>query len=190
MRNTVKNLSTSYKKFFLNKKKINITSTNKKNNNKNNVKSSKVMKLKKYKMAINDVECLNNNNINNNINDKKIKNILDLKLIQNKIQYGLRKKNEKEKKKSNDKNNEYNGEFSFNRDFFVNNYYDDNVDMKQCENNNDIINFVNSKKEWCNLIQSNIITNLPEFENNKKIYEENYECDTPQFTTLDEQKLN
>ena len=191
MRNTMKNLGTSYKKFFLNKKKLNITSTNKKNNNnknindKYNVKSNKAKKIQKYKISINDEECLNNNN---NQDDKKIKHILDLKLIQNKIQYGLRKKDEKEKKKSN-KNNENIQEFSFNRDFMGDNQYDENDEMKH-ENNDDIINLVNCKKEWCNLIQSNIISNLLEPESNKKIYEENYEYDTPQFTTLDEQKLN
>ena len=195
MRNTMKSLNFSYKKFFLNKKKINITSTNKKNNNKsknkkNNLKSSsKVLRIKKCKIAINDEECLNNiNNMNNNINDKMIKKILELKLIQNKIQYGLAKKSEIFQKKSSN-NHEYIQEFSFNKDYILDNY-DENDNKKKYDNDNvndDIINIVN-KNEWCNLIQSNIITSLPEFEMNKRIYEENYECDTPQFTTLNEQK--
>jgi hypothetical protein len=63
--------------------------------------SSKVVRIKKCKITINDEECLNNiNNMNNNINDKMIKKILELKLIQNKIQYGLAKKSEIFQKKS------------------------------------------------------------------------------------------
>ena len=187
MHNTMKNL-TSYKKFFLNRKKINITATNKnkinkndKNtNNKYNVKSNKVVRIKKYKLSINDEESFNNNKMK----DKMIKTFLDLKLIQKKIINGLNKKNETIKKKP-----AYNNEFSFNRDFILDNYYIDNDGIKRCENNNDdIINFVNND-DRSNLIQSNIITNISEIERNKKIYEENYECDTPQFTTLDEQKL-
>ena len=192
MRNTVKSLNFSYKKFFLNKKKIKITSTNKKNNNKsknkkNNMKSNKVVRLKKYKIAINDEECLNNINNKSNINDKMIKRILELKVIQNKIQCGLGKKSEIFKKKLSNNNNEHIQEFSFNKDYILDNY-DENDNKKKYENNNDdIINLVN-KNEWCNLIQSNIITSFPEFEMNKRIYEENYECDTPQFTTLNERK--
>jgi hypothetical protein len=156
----------------------------------NNLKSSsKVLRIKKCKIAINDEECLNNiNNRNNNINDKMIKKILELKLIQNKIQYGLAKKSEIFQKKSSN-NHEYIQEFSFNKDYILDNY-DENDNKKKCDNDNvndDIINLVN-KNEWCNIIQSNIITSLPEFEMNKRIYEENYECDTPQFTTLNEQK--
>ena len=192
MRNTMKSLNFSYKKFFLNRKKIklNISSTNKKNNikrkkEKNNLKSNKVVKIKKYKIAINDEECLNNDKSNNNINDNMIKKILGLKLMQNKNQYGLSKKSEIFKKKSGN-NNENIQEFSFNKDYIVDNY-DENDNQKNCVNNDDLINLIN-KNEWCNLIQSNIITSLPEFGMNQRIYEENYECDTPQFTTLNEQK--
>ena len=192
MRNTMKSLNFSYKKFFLNRKKIklNITSTNKKKNNKNkkeknNLKSNKVVKIKKYKIAINDEECLNNDKSNNNINDNMIKKILGLKLMQNNIQYGLSKKSEIFKKKSSN-NDENIQEFSFNKDYIVDNY-DENDNQKNCVNNDDLINLIN-KNEWCNLIQSNIITSLPEFGMNQRIYEENYECDTPQFTTLNEQK--
>lgn len=200
MHNTMKNLNYSYKKFFLNKKKINITSINKtKNNNKNtknkieknknssnyNVKSNKFVRLKKYKISINDEELFNKNI--NNINNGSIKSIIDLKLIQNRIQNGLdnNSNNISEKKKIN------NDEFSFNRDYFEENYNIVNDEIKKCENiNEDIINFVNVKiNDKNNLIQSKIIANISEMEINKKIYDENYECDTPQFTTIDEQKL-
>ena len=156
MNNTVRNLSSSYKKFFLNKKKINITSTEKKN------------KIEK-----------------NYINNKMIKSILDVKRLQNKIQYDLNKKIEKIKKKLNNENNEHINEFSFNQDYIVDNYYIENNPNKKWKNNNNIeINLVN-KKGLSNLIQSNIITNFPELERNKKIYEENYECETPKFTKLE-----
>lgn len=193
MHNTMKGLRASYKKFFLDKKKLNITSNNKnknnkiknsinsKSNNKYNVKSNKVMKLKKN-ISMNNEECFNNNNINYNINEQVIKSIFDLRIFQNKIKIGLNKKDEKIKKKSADNN-----EFSFNRDFIMDNYYIENDEMKKLDNNNEtIIDFVNNN-EKSNLIQSNLMTNLSEIERNKKIYDENYECDTPQFTTLNEQ---
>ena len=198
MHNTMKSLNTSYKKFFLNKKKINVTSMNKnknlmknnknKNNTNINAKSNKAVRIKKYKIAINDEECLNNNYINNNdINDKMIKSILDLKYIQNKIQNEF----EKKFKKKNDekKNNEHINEFSFNRDFFINNYFNENDFMKNNENNNDNMFDISNKNNRCILIQSKLMANLSELEGNKRIYDENYECDTPQFTTLDEKKL-
>ena len=174
MNNTVRNLSSSYKKFFLNKKKINITSTEKKNNNKKFIlKNGNLIKNKKNKIE------------KNYINNKMIKSILDVKRLQNKIQYDLNKKIEKIKKKLNNENNEHINEFSFNQDYIVDNYYKENNSNKKWKNNNNIeINLVN-KKGLNNLIQSNIITNFPEFERNKKIYEENYECETPKFTKLE-----
>ena len=174
MNNTVRNLSSSYKKFFLNKKKINITSTEKKNNNKKFIlKNGNLIKNKKDKME------------KNFINNKMIKSILDVKRLQNKIQYDLNKKIEKIKKKLNNENNEHINEFSFNQDYIVDNYYIENNPNKKWKNNNNIeINLVN-KKGLSNLIQSNIITSFPELERNKKIYEENYECETPKFTKLE-----
>ena len=121
----------------------------------------------------------------NYINNKMIKSILDVKRLQNKIQYDLNKKIEKIKKKLNNENNEHINEFSFNQDYIVDNYYKENNSNKKWKNNNNIeINLVN-KKGLNNLIQSNIITNFPELERNKKIYEENYECETPKFTKLE-----
>ena len=76
-------------------------------------------------------------------------------------------------------------ESSFNKDYSNNNnYYNDvdyNNDYNYKINNNDIIDIFN-KKERCNLIQSKLMKM-----DNEGIYEENYECDTPQFTTLDAQ---
>ena len=192
MRNTMRNLSISYKKFFLNKKKINIASINKNKNinksekNKNsNEQNKKMHKIKKFNIAINDDE-ISRNKIekNEDLHKKIIKSILNLKYIQNKVQNEFQKKNEMIMKKISVKNYEEDSikEFSFNKDYTNNNYYNDEC-INNCENNNDDIMEILNKKERCNLIQSKIM----KLEKNKGIYEENYECDTPQFTTLDAQ---
>ena len=197
MHNTMKSLNTSYKKFFLNKKKINIISMNKnknlmknnKNNTNHNVKNNKAVRIQKYKIAINDEECLNNNYLNNNdINDKMIKSILDLKYIQNKIQNEFQKKLKKKNPNDENKNNEHINEFSFNREFFINNYFNENDYIKNDENNNDNMFDISNKNNRCILIQSKLMANISDLEGNKRIYDENYECDTPQFTTLEEKK--
>ena len=193
MHNSVRNLDTSYINYFLKKKKVNITSKSK-NKNKNiqndinkNVKSRKMIKIKKYKIVINDEECLDNKFTNNDINDRVIKSILDLKNIQNKIQDDFQNRKEKIYKK--EKDNENMNEFSFNREFFINNYFNENNDIKNSEyNNGDIIDIIN-EKERCNLIKSKIINaGISGFKFNKGIYDENCECDTPRFTTLDKKK--
>ncbi len=192
MGNTMRSLSISYKKFFLNKKKINIASINKnKNINKSekyknsNEQNKKMHKIKKFKIAINDDE-ISRNKIekNEDLHKKIIKSILNLKYIQNKVQNEFQKKNEMIMKKISVKNYEEDSikEFSFNKDYTNNNYYNDEC-INNCENNNDDIMEILNKKERCNLIQSKIM----KLEKNKGIYEENYECDTPQFTTLDAQ---
>ena len=192
MRNTMRNLSISYKKFFLNKKKINIASINKNKNinksekNKNsNEQNKKMHKIKKFNIAINDDE-ISRNKIekNEDLHKKIIKSILNLKYIQNKVQNEFQKKNEMIMKKISVKNYEEDSikEFSFNKDYTNNNCYNDEC-INNCENNNDDIMEILNKKERCNLIQSKIM----KLEKNKGIYEENYECDTPQFTTLDAQ---
>lgn len=191
LRNTMKNLSISYKKFFLNKKKINLLSINKnkniRNKNKNNsVQNCKTDRIKKCKMTIYDDECSRNKfEKNKDLNDKIIKSILNLKYIQNKIQHEFQKKDESIMKKIKVKKYEEDSikEFSFNKDYTNNNYYNNDDDYNNDYNNinNDKIDIFN-KKERCNLIQSKLMKM-----DNKGIYEENYECETPQFTTLDEQ---
>lgn len=191
MYNTMKNFNSSYKKFFLSKKKVKIASKEKsvkKTYRATNTPNIKKMSIKKYKIAINDEDFLNNKLTKNKINDKIIKSILNLKNIQNKIQNEFYKKNEKIQKKQ--IKNDYSREFSFKKEYIFDclsdGYYDSNEknSLKDLENNNEkMIDIVNKKVN--NLIQSNILTGFSDFDKNQGIYEENYECDTPQFTTLD-----
>ena len=60
--------------------------------------------------------------------------------------------------------------------------------MKKSENNNDNMIDINNNNR-CILIQSKLMSSLSDLERNKRIYDENYECDTPQFTTLEEKIL-
>ena len=194
LRNTMKSLSISYKKFFLNKKKIHLLSVDKnkniRNKNKNNsLQNCKTDRIKKSKISICDEECSRNKfEKNKELNNKIIKSILNLKYIQNKIQHEFQKKDGAIMKKIKVRNCEEDpiNEFSFNKDYSNNNnYYNDddyNNDYNYKNNNNDIIDIFN-KKERCNLIQSKLMKM-----DNEGIYEENYECDTPQFTTLDDQR--
>ena len=174
LNSTKKKLNSSYKKFFMNKKKIKITSTEKKNINKKNIlKTDRCSKNKKINLE------------NNNNNNKMIKSIFDVKHLQNKIQNLLNKRCEKIVEKLDDKNIEHIDEFSFKQDYIVDNYYNENNFNQKFKNNNDIEINLDNKKVLSNLIQSNIISSLPESERNKTIYEENYNCDTPQFNTLE-----
>ena len=192
LRNTMKSLSISYKKFFLNKKKIHLLSVDKnkniRNKNKNNsVQNCKTDRIKKSKISICDEECSRNKfEKNKELNNKIIKSILNLKYIQNKIQHEFQKKDGAIMQKIKVRNCEEDpiNEFSFNKDYSNNNNYynDDDYNNDYKNNNNDIIDIFN-KKERCNLIQSKLMKM-----DNEGIYEENYECDTPQFTTLDDQR--
>ena len=200
MHNTMKTMNSSYKKFFLKKKKIKIGSLKTKRiktaNKGKNTTSKKKLCVKKYKIAINDEDFVNNNiYAKNKVNNKMIKSILNLKYIQNKIKSDFEKKNGQIKKQENYL--EHHNEFSFNKEYIIENLsddyyiYNDNNDKKMQKNNNeDILELVGKKVNVNNLIQSNIITGFSEFDKNNGIYEENYECETPQFTTLDAQKNN
>ena len=194
LRNTVKNLSISYKNFFLNKKKISIPSINtniKKNINNNNKKNNNVQickthRIKKRKISINDNEYSRNKfEKNNDANNKIIKSIINLRYLQHKIQDEFQKKTEAIMKKIKVKNYEedYIKEFSFNKDYTNNNYSNDDDYINNYKNNNEDLIDIYKKRERCNLIKSKLMK-----KENNGIYEENYECDTPQFTTLDEQK--